>query len=99
MTGRRLKRWVKIEAVRLATDRGVAVAQAAPDLGLAESRSCRRMAVGCKRDHLFHEPASKCGRLAMESFFLLPRTERAARKICRTRDMAPANVFDYTKHR
>lgn len=37
MTRRKFSREFKIEAVRLVTDRGVAVAQAARDLDLAES--------------------------------------------------------------
>jgi transposase len=37
MTSRKLSREFKIEAVRLVTDRGVAVAQAARDLDIAES--------------------------------------------------------------
>ena len=37
MTGRKFSREFKIEAVRLVTDRGVAVAQATRDLDVAES--------------------------------------------------------------
>ena len=37
MTGRKFSREFKIEAVRLVTDRGVAVAQGARDLDVAES--------------------------------------------------------------
>jgi transposase len=37
MTRRKFRREFKIEAVRLVTDRGVAVAQAARDLDVAES--------------------------------------------------------------
>jgi transposase len=37
MTSRKFSREFKIEAVRLVTDRGVAVAQAARDLDIAES--------------------------------------------------------------
>lgn len=37
MTRRKFSREFKIEAVRLVTDRGVAVAQAARDLDIAES--------------------------------------------------------------
>jgi putative transposase len=33
----------------------------------------------------------------MESFFSLLKTERTARKTCRTRDEAKADVFDYIK--
>ncbi|MBB4235897.1 transposase InsO family protein [Rhizobium esperanzae] len=32
---------------------------------------------------------------AMESFFLSLKMERTARKVCRTRDNAKAEVFDY----
>jgi putative transposase len=32
---------------------------------------------------------------AMESFFSSPKTERAARKLYRTRDEAKSDVFDY----
>ena len=32
---------------------------------------------------------------AMESFFSSLKTERTVRTVCRTRDQAPANVFDY----
>ena len=32
---------------------------------------------------------------AMESFFSLPKTERTARKVYRTREQARADVFDY----
>jgi transposase len=43
MTRRKFSREFKIEAVRLVTDRGVAVAQAARDLDVAESVLCRWM--------------------------------------------------------
>jgi transposase len=43
MTRRKFSREFKIEAVRLVTDRGVAVAQAARDLDVAESVLRRRM--------------------------------------------------------
>ena len=44
MTRRKFSRYFKIEAARLVTDRGVAVAQAARDLDVAESvlRRCSR---------------------------------------------------------
>jgi transposase len=41
ITRRKFAREFKIEAVRLVTDRGVAVAQAARDLDLAERVLCR----------------------------------------------------------
>ena len=40
MTRRKFSREFKIEAVRLVTDRGVAVAQAARDLDVAETQAC-----------------------------------------------------------
>ena len=43
MTRRKFSREFKIEAVRLVTDRGVAVAHAARDLDVAESVICRWM--------------------------------------------------------
>ena len=36
-------------------------------------------------------------RSAMESFFSSLKTERSARKVCRTRNEARADVFDYTE--
>lgn len=44
MTRRKLSREFKIEAVRLVTERGVAVAQAARDLYVADARSSARAA-------------------------------------------------------
>ena len=43
MTRRKFSREFKIEAVRLVTDRGVTVAQAARDLDVSESVLCRWM--------------------------------------------------------
>jgi putative transposase len=50
-------------------------------------------------DHGFVCSMSRSGNVwdnaAMESFFSSLKTERTARKICRTRDEAKADVFDY----
>ena len=80
MTRRKFSREVRIEAVRLVTDWGVAVAWAALDPDVAESVLRRWMREFPRR---------------LESFFSSQKTERAAPKVYRTRDEARADVFDF----
>ena len=101
MTRRKFSREFKVEAVRLVRDRGVAVAQAARDLDVAESvlRRWMRELTATPATAFPGNGQSRAGNVwdnsAMESFFSTLKTERTACKVYRTRNEARADVFDY----
>ena len=74
MTRQKSSRELKIEAVRLVTDRGVAVAQAARDLDVAESVLRRWMR------ELTTTPATAFPGNG-QSFFFSLKTKRTAREV------------------
>ena len=96
MGRRSFSREFKLEAVRLVSERGLTVTQAARDLDIHETVLRHQKLLA---DHGIECSMSRLGEChdnaVMESFFSRMKEERLNRRRYRTRNEARAEVFDY----